>query len=135
MDYMTSYVKTMTGNETAAYVQGWISINHLDPGGADRTFNPTATFPAGYEMVIINTGEEIVIFDSTVLGQSGGAVAEGGTWIITNDGVCTKVSGTANTSATLGENSKLSVGQSTTTAYVYNKVADDCEIRLTYWYN
>ena len=67
-----SYVKTMTGNETPAYVQGYSTINHLDPGGADRTFNPTASFPAGYEMVVINTGEEIVTFDSTGLGQAVG---------------------------------------------------------------
>jgi len=69
----TSYVKTMTGDETPAYVQGYSSINHLDPGGANRTFNPTASFPAGYEMVVINTGEETIVFDSGGLGQGIGA--------------------------------------------------------------
>ena len=67
-----SYVRTMTGNETPAYVQGFCTVNHLDPGGADRTFNPTASFPAGYEMVIINVGEEIITFDSASLGQAVG---------------------------------------------------------------
>ena len=68
-----SYVKTMTANETPAFVGGHSTINQLDPGGADRTFNPTASFPAGYEMVIINTGEEVITFDSAVLGQSVGS--------------------------------------------------------------
>ena len=59
------YRSTMTDNEVFTYNGSSRRIYYLDPGGADRNFNPSGTFPDGFEAVVINTGEELITFDSS----------------------------------------------------------------------
>jgi len=65
-----SYSKTMTGNETFVYTGGSERICFIDPGGANRNFNPSGSFPSAYKMEIVNIGGEIITFDSTVSAQN-----------------------------------------------------------------
>jgi hypothetical protein len=39
----------------------------VDPGGAHRNYNPSGTFPAGYEVTLVNTADagENLLFDTT----------------------------------------------------------------------
>lgn len=79
-------VGTMTGDETFTLGDGNIFIK--DPGGNNRTFNPSGTFPALTEIVVINTADasENISFDSTGLNetigqnQRGWFVFDGSNW-------------------------------------------------------
>lgn len=63
---MTKYESTMTGNETYAMPGSGIrSICFLDPNGSDRTFNPSGSYTAGYEIVVINKGANLITIDSS----------------------------------------------------------------------
>jgi len=66
------YASTMTGNETNTYSAGAYLRCFLDPSGADRTFQPNAGFPTGFEFVIINTGNYVVTFDPATLSKGVG---------------------------------------------------------------
>jgi hypothetical protein len=66
------YGATMTGNESFAYPGSDYCRCFLDPGGADRNFDPAAGFPSGFELVVVNTGEELVTVDSTGLAMAVG---------------------------------------------------------------
>jgi len=63
----------MTGNETNTYSAGDYLRCFLTPSGADRTFQPAAGFPTGFEFVIINIGNYSVTFDPADLGYAIGA--------------------------------------------------------------
>ena len=41
-------------------------------GGANRNFDPLESFPSGFKSEIINTGGEIITFDSAVSAQNVG---------------------------------------------------------------
>lgn len=69
-DAPNCYTKTMTENETFIYPGGNHLRCFLDPGGANRNFNPSGSFPGGFKIEIINKGEEIVTFDSAVSAQN-----------------------------------------------------------------
>jgi len=65
----TMYISTMTGNET--FTAGNTSTPSrrkylLTPSGGHRNFDPSGTFPAGFEAVVINVGTTgyNVVFDS-----------------------------------------------------------------------
>lgn len=61
---LPAYTKTMTGDETFTYGGGTNRKYLLNPNGADRAFNPSGTFPAGFEAIVINTGGPYdIIFD------------------------------------------------------------------------
>ena len=62
----------MTGNETFVYSGGNHIRCFLDPGGANRNFDPLESFPSGFKSEIINTGGEIITFDSAVSAQNVG---------------------------------------------------------------
>lgn len=55
--------QTLTGNLAITYSSGVKTVYFLDPGGADRTVTPNAGYPSKYEIVIINTGDELITFD------------------------------------------------------------------------
>ena len=65
------YIKTMIGNETFSTVHSLqrTGVYILDPGGSNRNFDPSGTFPIGFKAEIINTGDEIITFDSSVSTQ------------------------------------------------------------------
>jgi len=71
-DAPNCYTKTMTGNETFVYSGGNHIRCFLDPGGANRNFDPLESFPSGFKSEIINTGGEIITFDSAVSAQNVG---------------------------------------------------------------
>ena len=51
--------------------QGGIkTIVLADPNGVDRKINPSGTYTAGYEIVIVNTGANLITFDSTGINVS-----------------------------------------------------------------
>ena len=85
-DVLYSYTKTMAGNETFVYTGGSHRQCFLDPGGANRNFDPSGNFPSGFKTEIINTGEEIITFDSTASaqnigpGQIGTFICNGSVW-------------------------------------------------------
>lgn len=58
-----NYSATMTADETFTYPGGSRGIYTLDPGGADRTFTPSGTFPDGFYLNIKNIGQELITFD------------------------------------------------------------------------
>jgi hypothetical protein len=62
-----SYGNTMTGNEVFTDPGGDHLRCFLDPGGANRNFNPSGVFPSAFKVERINTGVEIITFD--VLGS------------------------------------------------------------------
>jgi hypothetical protein len=67
-DTINEYEHTMTGSETLnPPSEGIRFVCILDPGGADRNYNPNAGFPAGFEVVIVNKGDELITFDSATL--------------------------------------------------------------------
>ena len=65
------YVSSMTGDESFTYSSGSDRKYLLNPGVANRDFDPSGTFPAGFEATIINTGNVFnVFFDSSGLNQA-----------------------------------------------------------------
>lgn len=64
----TFYKSTMTGNETLV-ASGARLVALLDPNGADRTVD-VATPSDDYEVVIVNTGSYLILFDPSGLKQS-----------------------------------------------------------------
>jgi hypothetical protein len=79
-----SYVTAiLTGDSTITYSGGNSIKCFIDPGGADRNYDPVAGFPAGFELTLVNTGEELLTFDSATLNQ---AIAPGQAGIFTFDG-------------------------------------------------
>jgi len=85
-DVPNCYGKTMTENETFTYPGGNHLRCFLDPGGANRNFNPSGSFPSGFKIEIVNKGEEIITFDSAVSaqniapGQLGTFIWDGSIW-------------------------------------------------------
>lgn len=67
------YVSTMTADEEFAAASTANSRRRkylLDPNGAARNFNPSGTFPVGYEAVVLNTGIAFdIVFDAAVSAQ------------------------------------------------------------------
>lgn len=61
------YTVTMTGNTTPVYTSGAKTVYFYDPNGADRQVNPTAGYPEGYEIVIVNEGAYLITFDASGL--------------------------------------------------------------------
>jgi hypothetical protein len=64
------YGNAMTGDESFVDPGGDHLRCFLDPNGANRNFNPSGTFPSGFLLLIVNTGVEIITFDSTASAQS-----------------------------------------------------------------
>jgi hypothetical protein len=85
----TAYSSTMTDSEfvTSASSSQRKGIYILDAGGSERNFNPTGTFATGFNAVLINIGDENIIFDSTVSaeviipGSSGSFYYTGSVWV------------------------------------------------------
>lgn len=73
---------------TTTFGYGDGDVFFVDPNGADRNFNPTGTFPAGFKCWVINTADaaEVVTFDSAglvadiLVGQTGIFVYDGSDW-------------------------------------------------------
>lgn len=65
-----SYSSTMTGHETINCPGGNKMVAFLDPNGADRNFTPGTGYLAGYEIVIVNKGNEAITFDLTGLDEA-----------------------------------------------------------------
>ena len=60
-----SYSSTMTGDETFTDTDTPTAVYFLDPNGANRNFNPSGTFNAGFVAFIKNIGTDYNInFDS-----------------------------------------------------------------------
>jgi hypothetical protein len=67
----TKYESAMTDDETIAQAATGIrTVCFLDPNGEDRNFNPSGTFTAGYEIVVINKGANLITFDSVGIAVS-----------------------------------------------------------------
>ena len=65
------YESTMTADEGVIQpLSGIRMVAFLDPNGADRNFNPSGSFTAGYEIVVINKGANLITFDSTGIAVS-----------------------------------------------------------------
>lgn len=67
------YISTMTAHETfiASSLYSRRRKFVLDPNGAARNFNPSGTFPVGYEAVVINNGIAFnIVFDSAGSAQT-----------------------------------------------------------------
>jgi len=61
----SSYSSTMTADETFTDPKMPMQTNFLDPNGANRNFNPSGTFKAGFVILIKNIGTDYnIIFDS-----------------------------------------------------------------------
>lgn len=67
-----SYTKVMIGNEVFTYSGSDHLTCFLDPGGANRNFNPSGAFPTAFKVQIVNKGQEIITFDSTGSSQNVG---------------------------------------------------------------
>jgi len=67
-----SYNKVMIGNEVFTDLGSDHLRCFLDPGGADRNFNPSGAFPSGFKVEIVNNGQEIITFDSAGTSQNVG---------------------------------------------------------------
>ncbi len=65
------YKSIMTGDEifSVQYSSQRQRICILDAGGVERNFNPSGSFPDGFEMLIINNGNENIIFDSAGIAE------------------------------------------------------------------
>ncbi len=84
-----TYTSTMIGNET--FISDHLLQKELtcvlDAGGSERNFNPSGTFLAGFNVIIINIGDENIIFDSTVSaevivpGICGSFIYTGSSWM------------------------------------------------------
>ena len=66
------YVKMMIANETFTYSGNNHPRCFLDPGGANRNFDPSGELPGGFKIEIVNTGGEIITFDSIGIAQNVG---------------------------------------------------------------
>lgn len=65
----TGKSRTLTGHATFTANDG--EVFFIDGGAADRNFNPSGTFPAFWQIKVINTGStNNIIFDSAVSGQT-----------------------------------------------------------------
>ncbi len=66
-----TYTSNMIGNET--FISNHLLQKELtcilDAGGSERNFNPSGTFLIGFEVKIINDGDENIIFDSNALAE------------------------------------------------------------------
>lgn len=56
-------VQIMVGDLFPVYSSGSLSIFILDTNGADRNVTPKGSFPEGYEIQIVNVGDEMITFD------------------------------------------------------------------------
>lgn len=65
------YTSTMTGNETFTDPLTLMKVYFLDPNGANRNFNPSGSFNAGFVAFVKNVNRVgyHIVFDSTVSAQ------------------------------------------------------------------
>jgi len=72
-------------------------VHFIDPGGADRNFNPSGTFIRGTEVTIVNTADadEVITFDTTDLAAR---IYKGGraTFVLNDSSVWKKISDNTN---------------------------------------
>lgn len=80
-EILASNISTMAGGENFLFRDGPVFIK--DTGGANRIFNPSGTFPFGYQVTLVNTGANTINFDSGGLNQ---AVTTGQRGIFTYNG-------------------------------------------------